>query len=61
MTIVNQWYKKWSVWLLGAAVAVSGLQTMLPELKEALPADWYQVAFGIILAARIIQQKNSPE
>ncbi len=61
MTIVNQWYKKWSVWLLGAAVAVSGLQTMLPELKESLPADWYQVAFGIILAARLIQQKNSPE
>ena len=61
MNIVQSWYKKWSVNLLAACIAIAEFAPYLPEVRENLPADWYRYAFMLVLAARIIQQKNSPE
>ena len=49
----------WSVRLLGAAIAVAGLEALLPAMKEALPPHWYAVAFVVILVARVIKQAAS--
>lgn len=61
MKIVEKWWKTWSAQLLIAASFVAGLVEFLPEVREALPANWYQVAFLIILAARIIKQTKAEE
>lgn len=58
MEIVSGWWKKWSVHLLGACIAVAELAPYLPEVEQYLPADWYRLAFYAVLAARIIKQKS---
>jgi hypothetical protein len=58
MTIVQGWYKKWSVWALGVCIAIAELAPYLPEVQENLPADWYRTAFLIVLAARVVTQRN---
>lgn len=59
MTIIEQWWKKWSVWALGAAIGIAELAPYVPELQEHLPADWYRVAFLVVLAARVVKQRAS--
>lgn len=57
MKIVDKWWKAWSAQLLIAANAIAGLAVFLPEVREVMPQNWYQWAFGIILVARIIKQQ----
>lgn len=45
-----------SVWLLGLAATIAGLEPFLPELAKVLPAHWYGYASVLILVARVIQQ-----
>ena len=58
MKLIESWYKKWSVHLLAACIAIAELAPYLPEVREHLPADWYRYAFMLVLAARIIRQKS---
>ena len=58
MKLVQSWYKKWSVHLLAACIAIAELAPYLPEVREHLPVDWYRYAFMLVLAARIIRQKS---
>lgn len=61
MKLVQSWYKKWSVHLLAACIAIAELAPYLPEVREHLPADWYRYAFMLVLAARIIKQKSNDQ
>ncbi len=61
MKMVEKWWKAWSAQLLMLAVVVSELSLYLPEIQQALPADWYQWAFRAILIARIIKQRVPPQ
>jgi hypothetical protein len=45
-----------SVWLLGLAATIAGLEPFLPELAKVLPEHWYGYASVLILVARVIQQ-----
>lgn len=56
MKLADNISKAWSVRLLGAAIAIAGLEPFIPALKSALPPYWYGVAFGVILVARVIKQ-----
>lgn len=58
MKLVEKWWKAWSAQLLIAASFIAGLAEYLPEVRDNLPAHWYQYAFFIILAARIIKQNT---
>ena len=58
MRFVEQWWKKWSVQLLAACVFIAELAAYLPEVREHLPPDWYRWAFMLVLAARIVKQRN---
>jgi hypothetical protein len=58
MAIVEKWWKTWSAQLLIAASFIAGLAEFLPEVREALPDQWYRGAFIVILAARIVKQKS---
>jgi hypothetical protein len=49
-----------SVWLLGVATALAGLEQFVPELKAALPAHWHAYVFPAILIARLIVQSQAP-
>jgi hypothetical protein len=61
MKLVEKWWKAWSAQLLIGASFLAGLAEFLPEVREALPQNWYQAAFLVILAARIIKQKSDAE
>lgn len=61
MKLVDKWWKAWSAQLLIAASFLAGLAEFLPEVREALPAGWYQAAFIVILVARIVKQKQAEE
>jgi len=61
MKIIENWHKKWSVWLLAVATSLAGMEQFLPQLQEVLPANWYQYAFVLILAARMIQQAGQDD
>lgn len=56
MKLIEQWYKKWSVWLLIATASIAWGEQLLPSLQAALPADWYKWAVLAITVARLIQQ-----
>lgn len=58
MKLIESWYKKWSVHLLGLCIFIAELAPYLPEVEQHLPANWYRFAFYAILAARIIRQKS---
>lgn len=59
--IIEEWWKPWSVKLLGLATAISTLQLFMPDLQQALGPDWFRYAFGVILVARIIKQTTEPK
>jgi len=59
MKLVEKWWKAWSSQLLILATFVAGLAEFLPEVREALPPNWYQAAFIVILIARIIKQQDN--
>jgi hypothetical protein len=61
MKLVENWHKKWSVWLLAVATSLAGMEQFLPHLQQVLPANWYQYAFVLILAARMIQQAGQDD
>ena len=61
MKLVDQWWKAWSVWLLSAAIGIAELAPYVPELEQHLPADWYRVAFLIVLAARVVKQRSGTD
>ena len=61
MKMVEQWWKTWSAQLLVLCVFVAELAQYLPEVREALPEQWYRVAFLVILAARIVKQQNEKQ
>ena len=61
MKLIESWYKKWSVHLLAACIAIAELAPYLPEVREHLPEDWYRYAFILVLAARIIRQKSDDQ
>lgn len=56
--IIEQWHKKWSVWALSVALALAEAYQYLPELREALPADWYKYALIVILGLRLWKQNR---
>jgi len=60
MKIVEKWWRNWSVWLTACALFVAELAVYLPEVQQALPAEWYRAAFVAILVARIIKQQAKP-
>lgn len=55
--LVEKWYKKWSVWITGAAGAVAFIPAD-SQVMALLPADWYRWAFIAILLARMIKQNS---
>lgn len=55
--IIENWRKTWTVWLTTLAIILSEAYQYLPEIREAIPADWYRYAFFIILVARLWKQK----
>lgn len=55
--IIENWRKTWTVWLTTIAIILSEAYQYLPEIREAIPADWYRYAFLIILVARLWKQK----
>lgn len=55
--IIENWRKTWTVWLTTIAIILSEAYQYLPEIREAIPADWYRYAFFIILVARLWKQK----
>lgn len=57
MKLVDKWWRAWSAKLLIACVFVAELAQYLPEVREAMPENWYQAAFIVILIARIIKQQ----
>lgn len=57
MKLIEGWWRAWSVQLLALCVALSELAQYLPEVREALPADWYRVAFVVVLVARMVKQR----
>lgn len=61
MKLVEQFWKTWSVQLLALCVFLAELAQYLPEVREALPDEWYRVAFIVILVARIVKQKAKEE
>ena len=61
MKMVEQWWKTWSAQLLVLCVFVAELAQYLPEVREALPEQWYRVAFLVILAARIVKQQTEKQ
>lgn len=56
--IIDKWQKTWSVWLTTAAIILSEAYQYLPDIREAIPADWYRYAFLIILVARLCKQRS---
>lgn len=59
MKLVEKWWKTWSVQLLALCVFLAELAQYLPEVREALPNEWYRAAFIIILVARIVKQREA--
>ena len=59
MSLVEKWWKAWSVQLLAGCLFLAELAEYLPEVREHLPDDWYQAAFLVILVARIVKQRNA--
>lgn len=59
MLLVESWWKKWSVQILAACIAVAELSAYLPEVREYLPPEWYRFAFLLILVARVVSQKRA--
>lgn len=57
MKLVEKWWRTWSAKLLIACIFLAELAQYLPEVREALPDEWYRVAFLAILAARIVKQQ----
>lgn len=55
--LVEKWYRKWSVWLTGAAGAVAFIPAD-SQIMALLPAEWYRWAFIAIFLARVIKQKS---
>lgn len=55
--IIENWRKTWTVWLTTIAIILSESYQYLPEIREAIPADWYRYAFIVILVARLWKQK----
>lgn len=56
--LVQDWYKKWSVWLTTVAGTVALGEQLLPGLKEVLPGNWYLYAFVVIGVARVLKQSQ---
>lgn len=61
MRLVEKWWKAWSAQLLVLCVFVAELAQYLPEVREALPDEWYRIAFVAILAARIVKQQTEKQ
>lgn len=59
MKLVDQWWKAWSVQALALCLFLAELAQYLPEVREALPDEWYRVAFIIILIARVVKQREA--
>ena len=59
MKMIEGWWKKWSVQLLAACIAIAELAAYLPEVREYLPPDWYRWAFMAVMLARIVSQKKA--
>ena len=56
--IIENWRKTWTVWLTTIAIILSEAYQYLPEIREAIPADWYRYAFIVILVARLWKQRS---
>jgi hypothetical protein len=52
----DRWWQAWSTWLLVLANFLAEAAVYLPEIEQALSADWYRWAFRVILIARIVKQ-----
>ena len=59
MKLIENPQRAVSVWLLGAAAFVAGLEAILPQLKAILPAHWLSYLVPAILVARLIQQSQA--
>ena len=57
--LVEKWYKKWSVWLTGAAITIVEAAPYIPELEQALPPGYYKYFLYAIFIARVIKQKST--
>lgn len=56
MKIIENPLKPVTVWLLGIAAVVAGLEPFVPELEKRLPPHWFAVVAPLILIARLVQQ-----
>ena len=56
--MINEWYKKWSVWLSLIFGVVAALEANLPLLQGMLPPQWYMYAFIAVAIARVIKQSG---
>lgn len=54
MKLIRKAYKAWSVWGLGAIVAVEGLKTSWPILENQLPETVYDYGLFVIAVAVLL-------
>jgi hypothetical protein len=59
MKLIPNPLKPVTVWLLGIAAIVAGLEQFVPELKSALPESWHAYVFPAILVARLVLQSQA--
>lgn len=59
--LIEEWHKKWSVWIASLLAVISELWQYLPFMREYCPPEWVSIAFIVVLVARIIRQDKAPE
>lgn len=61
MQLIPEWKRAWRLWsvrLSALIVALSLLEPWLPQLREALPANWYSYLAGAVIVARVLVQQK---
>ena len=56
--IIEEWHKKWSVWLTVATGTLATAYEYLPAAQQYLPEGWFKYAAAAILVARVLKQST---
>lgn len=61
MQLIPEWKRAWRLWsvrLSALIVALSLLEPSLPQLREALPDNWYSYLAATVIVARVLVQQK---
>lgn len=61
MQLIPEWKRAWRLWsvkLSALIIALSLLEPSLPQLREALPDNWYSYLAGAVIVARVLVQQR---